>query len=111
MRTRTRIVATTATALALAGLAGCGGSSDTVTQTVTTDDVPTTAPTTAATTTAAPTTSATPATIGDDRLPPAGTLDGTESGTSRPLSRPRVASSSPCCRRPHSNSSVFPGKT
>ena len=85
MRTRTRIVATTATALALAGLAGCGGSSDTVTQTVTTDDVPTTAPTTAATTTAAPTTSATPATIGDDRLPPPGTIDGTESGTSRPL--------------------------
>ena len=86
MRNRTRIVATTATALALAGLAGCGGSSDTVTQTVTTDDVPTTAPaTTAATTTAAPTTSSAPATIGDDRLPPAGAIDGTESGTSRPL--------------------------
>jgi hypothetical protein len=89
MRTRTRIAATTATALALAGLAGCGGSSDTVTQTVTTDEVPTTAPTTAATTSATPATSgstaAAPAAIGEDRLPPPGVIDGTETGTSRPL--------------------------
>ncbi len=78
-----RVLATTAmaAALALAGLSGCGGSSDVVTQTITTDTVPTAA----APATTAPATTPAPTSVGEDRLPPGGTLPGTRPGTSRPL--------------------------
>ena len=55
---RSRLIALAATTLAAAGLlAACGGESETVTRTVTTDQLPTTAPAT----TAAPTTPTTTA--------------------------------------------------
>lgn len=88
---KARLAAVAATALTAAGLlAGCGGSSDTVTQTVTTDQLPTTAPPTTAaptTPTVPPTTSSTPPTAGVDatRLPPEGTIPDTQSGTTREL--------------------------
>jgi len=90
MRQRLMVTTATAAAFALAGLAGCGGSSDTVTQTVTTDTVPTTAPTTTAPPViSAPTTEPAPSgSIGEDRLPPAGALAGTSAGTARELDSP-----------------------
>jgi hypothetical protein len=81
---RTRRAAAAALVVAVAGFAGCGGSSETVTRTVTTDQLPTTAAPPA--TTAAPaTTQAPPATVGEDRLPPPGSIPDTGSGSSRSL--------------------------
>ncbi len=88
---KARLAAAAATLLVAGGIvAGCGGDSATVTQTVTTDQLPTTAPPTTPT---APTTPTTPTTtetttsaeVGDDRLPPEGAIPDTSSGTSRPL--------------------------
>ena len=81
---RSRLVAVAATTLAAAALlAACGGESETVTRTVTTDQLPTTAPAT----TAAPTTPTTApaAAVDETRLPPAGALPDTEPGTTREL--------------------------
>jgi hypothetical protein len=65
---RSRLAAVAATALAAAGLAaGCGGEAETVTRTITTDQLPTAAP---PTTSAPATTAAAP--LGEDRLPPEG---------------------------------------
>jgi hypothetical protein len=78
---RSRLAAVAATALAAAGLAaGCGGEAETVTRTITTDQLPTAAP---PTTSAPATTAAAP--LGEDRLPPEGSLPGTRAGTTRSL--------------------------
>lgn len=80
---RGRLAVTAAAALALAGLAGCGGS-ETVTQTVTTDELPTT---TQATTAVAPTTTSVEpaASVDEGRLPAPGAVPGTQSGEVRAL--------------------------
>lgn len=79
---RGRLLATSAAAaLALAGLAGCGGG-ETVTQTITTDQIPTTA---APTTAPAPVTTAAATSVGEDHLPPPGAIPGTQAGTTRGL--------------------------
>lgn len=80
---RRRLAATAVAVLALAVVAGCGGS-ETVTRTVTTDELPVTTP---PTTSAEPTTTAveTTASVGEDRLPPPGAITGTRSGEVRRL--------------------------
>jgi hypothetical protein len=83
---RARLLAITATAAAVAGLVGCGGSSETVTRTITTDQLPTSAPpATPAPTTAATTVAPPAASVDEGRLPAAGAVPGTAPGTVRGL--------------------------
>ncbi len=84
MRSRPLAVAASALVLTAGALAGCGGSSDTVTKTITTDSLPSTvtAPATA-TTTGSPV--PVPATIGEDLLPPPDALAGLRGGAARDL--------------------------
>jgi hypothetical protein len=84
MRPRTAAIAA-ALAMLAGAAAGCGGSSDTVTRTVTTDSLPGTAPAPPAT--APPATTPAPATaaVGEDRLPPPDALAGVRAGVARPL--------------------------
>lgn len=83
---KSRLAAAAAITLAVAGLlAGCGGDSDTVTQTVTTDQLPTTAPATTAVPTTPTTAPATTPAVDESHLPPAGALPDTQAGTTREL--------------------------
>ena len=81
-------MAATVAAIALVAgtAAGCGGSSSTVTKTVTTDSLSTA--TTAPAPTTAPATSA--ATIGEERLPPADAVSAVSSGEVKELTTPQV---------------------
>lgn len=90
---RRRPVAIAAVALSLTAAAGCGGSSETVTKTVTTDSLPTTTtapPTTSTATT--PGVTAPPSTVsvlvGEERLPPPDALAGLRSGSVRVIDDP-----------------------
>ena len=88
MRPRTAAI-TAALALLAGAAAGCGGSSETVTRTVTTDGLP--AATTASSASAPTTPGVTPppatmsAAVGEDRLPPPDALAGLRDGVARPL--------------------------
>jgi hypothetical protein len=83
---RARAAAAAAASLALlAGAAGCGGSSETVTRTVTTDSLPGTVTAPAPPATAPPATAPTTASVGEDSLPPADALAGVRPGVARPL--------------------------
>ena len=88
MRARAAAAAAASLALLAGAAAGCGGSSDTVTRTVTTDSLPGTVTTPAPPATAPPaTTPATPpaAAVGEDSLPPSDALAGLRTGVARPL--------------------------
>ena len=83
---RRPVVATLATLALVAGTAaGCGGSSSTVTKTVTTDSLPTTPGVSAATVAGLPT-----AAIGDDRLPPLDAVPGLRTGVAHQLADPQA---------------------
>jgi hypothetical protein len=85
---RSRLAALAATTLAAAGLlAACGGEAESVTRTITTDQLPTTAPATTEAPTVPTTAPATTTSAGVDesRLPPEGSIPDTQAGTSRSL--------------------------